>query len=179
MPFEFEEKEIKGVVLVKPRVFDDSRGFFLETYEKSSFEKAGIKMNIIQSNHSYSKKGVLRGLHFQKGEYAQAKLVKCIKGEIFDVAVDIRKDSNTFGKYVSAILSEDNKNMLYIPRGFAHGFLVLSDSAEVLYNVDNFYKKDAEGGLIWNDPDVNIKWPAKDVILSDKDELLPKLDGLK
>ena len=118
-------------------------------------------------------------MHFQKGEYAQAKLVKCIKGEIFDVAVDIRKDSNTFGKYVSAILSEDNKNMLYIPRGFAHGFLVLSDSAEVLYNVDNFYKKDAEGGLIWNDPYVNIKWPAKDVILSDKDELWPKLDGLR
>ncbi|MGC8730593.1 MAG: dTDP-4-dehydrorhamnose 3,5-epimerase, partial [Candidatus Micrarchaeia archaeon] len=131
MPFDFKRLEIPEVILIVPKVFYDERGFFMETYKKEEFAKAGITCEFIQQNHSKSTKGILRGLHYQKEPYAQAKLVRCIKGEIFDVAVDIRKDSTTFGKYVSVVLSEENKNMLYIPRGFAHGFEVLSEEAEV------------------------------------------------
>ena len=132
MPFEFKRLEIPDVILITPKVFTDERGFFIETYQKDDFAKAGITGEFVQQNHSKSIKGVLRGLHYQKEPYAQAKLVRCIKGEIFDVAVDIRKNSPTFGKYVSVILSEENKKMLYIPRGFAHGFEVISDEAEVI-----------------------------------------------
>ena len=178
MPFEFVKTEIPDVVLVKPKVFEDERGFFMETYKKSDFEKAGIKGEFVQDNHSRSKYGVLRGLHFQKEPYAQAKIVRCIKGVIYDVAVDLRKNSPTFGKYVSAILSEYNKYMLYIPRGFAHGFVVLSDEAEVVYKVDNKYAPDHEGGLIWNDPDVNIRWPIENPTLSQKDQEWPTLKEL-
>ena len=170
MSFEFKRLEIPEVILITPKIFMDERGFFMETYQKEDFEKAGITGEFVQQNHSKSTKGVLRGLHYQKGPYAQAKLVRCIKGEIFDVAVDIRKNSPTFGKYVSAILSEDNKNMLYIPRGFAHGFEVLSEEAEVIYNVDNIYSKENEYGLIWNDPNLRLDWPIKNPILSNKDK---------
>ena len=178
MPFEFKRLEISDVILIKPKVFGDERGFFMETYKKSDFEKMGIKGEFIQDNHSKSKYGVLRGLHFQKDPYAQAKIVRCIRGVIYDVAVDLRKDSPTFGKYVGVILSEFNKYQLYIPRGFAHGFAVLSDVAEVAYKVDNIYAPNHEGGLIWNDPDVGIKWPIEDPILSEKDKKWPTLKEL-
>ncbi|MCD6099189.1 MAG: dTDP-4-dehydrorhamnose 3,5-epimerase [Candidatus Marinimicrobia bacterium] len=170
MPFEFKRLEIPDVILIKPKVFEDERGFFMETYKKSDFEKAGIKGGFVQDNHSKSKYGVLRGLHFQRDPYAQAKIVRCIRGIIYDVAVDLRKKSPTFGKYVGVTLSEFNKHQLYIPRGFAHGFVVLSEVAEVIYKVDNVYAPDYEGGLIWNDPDVGIKWPVKDPIVSLKDQ---------
>lgn len=169
MPFEFKRLEIPDVILITPKVFIDERGFFMETYQKGEFAKAGITGEFVQQNHSKSVKGVLRGLHYQKEPYAQAKLVRCIKGEIFDVAVDIRRESDTFGKYVSAMLSEENKSMLYIPRGFAHGFEVLSRKAEVVYNVDNIYSKNNESGIIWDDPHISIDWPIKNPVLSNKD----------
>ena len=175
MPFEFKRLEIPEVILITPKVFTDERGFFMETYQKDEFTKAGIAGEFVQQNHSKSVKGVLRGLHYQKEPYAQAKLVRCIKGEIFDVAVDIRRDSRTFGKYVSAILSEENKNIIYIPRGFAHGFEVLSDEAEVVYSVDNVYSKDSESGVIWSDPSIGIDWIIKNLILSEKDSKWPNL----
>lgn len=179
MPFEFKRLEIPDVILLTPRVFTDERGFFMETYQKDDFAKTGITSEFVQQNHSMSIKGVLRGLHYQKEPYVQAKLVRCIKGEIFDVAVDIRKNSSTFGKYVSVILSEENKNQLYIPRGFAHGFEVLSDEAEVIYSVDNAYSKESESGIKWNDQKINIKWPIKSPILSTKDKLLQNLNNFK
>lgn len=178
MPFDFKKMEIPDVVLIKPKVFGDERGFFMETYKKPDFEKAGINVEFIQENHSKSKYGVLRGLHFQKDPYTQSKLVRCIKGKIMDVAVDIRQSSPTFGKYVSAELSEDNKHMLFIPRGFAHGFVVLSEEAEIIYKVDNVYAPDYEGGLIWNDKKINIKWPIDSPILSSKDQKWPTLKEL-
>lgn len=178
MPFEFERLEIPDVILIKPKVFEDERGFFMETYKKEEFEKVGIRGEFVQDNHSKSKQGVLRGLHFQKEPYAQAKIVRCVSGRIYDVAVDLRKNSPTFGKYVSASLSEDNKYQLYIPRYCAHGFLVLSDAAEVIYKADNVYAPDYEGGLIWNDPDVAIPWPHDNPILSLKDQELPTLREL-
>ena len=178
MPFEFKRLEIPDVILIVPKVFYDERGFFMETYKKEDFEKAGIKGEFVQQNHSKSIKGTLRGLHYQREPYAQAKLVRCIRGEIFDVAVDIRKNSPTFGKYVSAILSEENKNMLYIPRGFAHGFEVLSDEAEVIYSVDNIYSKESETGIIWNDPRIHIEWPILPKIISQKDQAWPYLNNI-
>lgn len=178
MPFDFKIMNIHDVLLVTPKVFKDERGFFMETYEKRAFDSAGIKMNIVQSNHSKSVKNALRGLHYQKEPFSQAKLVRCIKGEILDVAVDIRKNSQYFGKYVQAKLSDENKNMLYIPRGFAHGFLVLSDIAEVVYEVDNLYSKENEAGLIWNDKTVNINWGIENPILSEKDSKWPSLEEL-
>ena len=178
MPFIFKQLEIPDVILIKPKVFGDERGFFMETYKKSDFEKTGIKGEFLQDNHSRSRYGVLRGLHFQREPHAQAKIVRCIRGVIYDVAVDLRKNSPTFGKYVGVILSEYNKYMLYIPRGFAHGFLVLSGEAEVVYKVDNEYAPHSEGGLIWNDPDVNIPWPIEDPVLSEKDQKWPTLKEL-
>ena len=175
MPFEFKRLEIPDVILITPKVFTDERGFFMEIYQKEEFVKAGITGEFVQQNHSKSVKGVLRGLHYQKEPYAQAKLVRCIKGEIFDVAVDIRKNSLTFGKYVSAILSEKNKNMLYIPRGFAHGFEVLSRKAEVVYNVDNIYSKESESGILWSDHEIMVKWPIKRPLLSEKDKKWPPI----
>ena len=180
MTFEFKKLEIPDVILIKPKVFEDERGFFMETYKKEDFEeKAGIKGEFIQDNHSKSKRGVLRGLHFQREHYAQAKIVRCIRGAIYDVAVDLRKNSPTFGNYVGVNLSEDNRYQLYIPGGCAHGFLVLSDVAEVIYKVDNVYAPDHEGGLIWNDPDVNIPWPNDNPSLSQKDQKLPTLRELR
>ncbi len=177
MPFEFKRLEIPDVILITSKVFYDERGFFMETYQKEEFAKAGIIGEFVQQNHSKSVRGVLRGLHYQKEPYSQAKLVRCVKGEIFDVAVDIRKDSNTFGKFVSAMLSEENKDMLYVPRGFAHGFEVLSDEAEVMYGVDNVYSKESESGVLWNDNKININWPVRKPLLSEKDSKLPGLSS--
>ncbi|MBQ5579497.1 MAG: dTDP-4-dehydrorhamnose 3,5-epimerase [Prevotella sp.] len=165
------ETEIQGVYVLEPRVFQDARGYFMETWNQADFDKHIGKVTFIQDNESKSSCGVLRGLHYQKGEFSQAKLVRVIKGRVLDVAVDIRKSSPTFGKYVLAELSEENKRQLFIPRGFAHGFLVLSDEAVFTYKVDNVYAPQAEAGIKWNDEDIAIEWPIdpKDLILSEKD----------
>jgi len=182
MPFEFEPLAIPEVILIKPKVFSDERGFFLETYKKSEFKRAGIPYEFIQDNHSASNKGVLRGLHYQKKPAVQGKLVRCIRRVIFDVAVDIRVGSTTFGKWVGVYLSEENKHMLWIPPGFAHGFLVVSDYAEVIYNVSHSeYSPAHDAGIRWNDPEIGIEWPlylVDKVILSNKDENLPTLKEL-
>ncbi len=180
MPFEFKEYDIEGVKLVIPKVFEDERGFFLESYKKSDFYNNGIEVEFNQDNHSKSTKGVLRGLHYQKNPKGQAKLVRCIKGEIFDVAVDIRKNSHTFGRWVGEKLSESNKYMLYIPEGFAHGFLVLSDEAELIYKASNEYSKEHDRGILWNDPDININWGINySPVLSEKDKHQPLLKDIK
>ena len=169
--FTFTKTEIEGVLIIEPRVFGDGRGYFMETYNKADFHKAGITCDFVQDNQSKSKRGVLRGLHFQK-QYPQAKLVRVIKGEVYDVAVDLRKDSPTYGKYVGVILSEENKNMFFIPKGFAHGFLVLSEGAEFTYKCDDFYHPEDEGGIRWDDPGIGIQWPKIDIgyFISEKDE---------
>ncbi|WP_075056651.1 dTDP-4-dehydrorhamnose 3,5-epimerase [Thermogymnomonas acidicola] len=174
MPFEFEKTDIEGVVVVKPRVFSDERGYFTETYKKSEFSRGGIDVNFVQDNESFSSALTLRGLHFQRKPYEQGKLVRCVRGEIFDVAVDLRPNSRTFGKYVSAILSEENRHMLWIPEGFAHGFLALKDSI-VVYKVTNEYNRESEGGIRWDDPELSIKWPMQPRFLSDKDRKWPTL----
>ena len=170
--FKKTETGIRDLYVIEPTIFNDNRGFFMETYNDKEFKEIGINYSFVQDNHSKSSKGVLRGLHFQK-EHSQAKLVRVIKGEVFDVAVDLRKTSETFGKYYGLILSEENKKQLMIPRGFAHGFLVLSDEAEFVYKCDDFYYADDQCGIIWNDPSINIKWPLdniENIILSDKDK---------
>jgi dTDP-4-dehydrorhamnose 3,5-epimerase len=177
MPFSFKSLEIPEVILVEPKVFGDERGFFLETYKMPDFVAAGIKANFIQENHSRSGKGVLRGLHYQNPPFAQGKLVRVTKGEIFDVAVDIRKNSPTRGKWVSIILSETNKHIIYVPEGFAHGFCVLSENAEVIYKTTSVYSAESEAGIIWNDAVLNIKWPVKEPILSEKDKKWPTLES--
>jgi len=172
--FKFIKTSIEGVYIIEPTVFGDERGFFMETYHVNEFKEAGIDMTFVQDNHSKSRKGVLRGLHFQYTE-PQGKLVRVIKGEVFDVAVDLRRKSPTYGKWEGIILSEENKKQFYVPEGFAHGFLVLSDEAEFTYKCTNFYNADDEGGILWNDPNIGIKWPfedIKEVILSDKDKKL-------
>ncbi|SNR61070.1 dTDP-4-dehydrorhamnose 3,5-epimerase [Desulfurobacterium atlanticum] len=183
MPFEFIKTEIPDVIIVKPKVFGDERGFFLETYKKSDFEKAGIDTDFVQDNHSKSVKNVLRGLHFQRAPKEQGKLVRCIKGKIFDVAVDIRKNSPTFGKWVGIELSEENKLMLWIPKGFAHGFLTLSEEAEIIYKVSGSeYSPEHDAAIRWDDPEINIKWPLEnstEPILSKKDKNAPFLKNLK
>ena len=180
MPFEFERQTIRDVILVKPKVFGDNRGFFLESYKKTEFERNGITTDFVQDNHSRSVKGVLRGLHFQKAPYEQAKLVRCTKGAIYDVAVDIRKNSPTFGGYVRVELSEDNKHMLYIPEGFAHGFVVLSDEAELLYKTGCEYAPEYDAGIRWNDSDLGIDWGIDfEPVLSEKDKKLPFLKELR
>ncbi len=176
MPFEFERQKIKDVILVKPKVFGDNRGFFMESYKKSDFVKNGIDVDFVQDNHSKSSAHVLRGLHYQEAPFGQAKLVRCSRGRIYDVAVDIRKGSETFGEYVKVELSEDNKQMLYIPDGFAHGFVVLSDEAELLYKTSSEYAPQADRGLRWNDKDINIDWEIDfEPILSEKDMVQPLL----
>ena len=172
------QTEIPDVKIVKPKVYGDERGFFLETFEQKRYqEMLGINLNFVQDNHSRSQKNVLRGLHFQK-ENPQGKLVRVVRGEVFDVAVDIRKDSSTYGKWVGVILSEENKNQLWIPPGLAHGFLVLSDIADFEYKCTNYYDPNSEGCLLWNDPIVNINWPTSMVILSEKDKLGKTLEEL-
>lgn len=173
-----EETSLKGCFIIQPKVIQDERGYFLESFNQAVFkEEIKQDINFVQDNESYSSKGVLRGLHYQKGEYAQAKLVRVIKGKILDVVVDLRIDSPTFSKYISIELSEDNKTQLFIPRGFAHGFLVLSDTAIFSYKCDNFYNKSSEGGIIYNDPTLNIDWgtQAEAFIISEKDLILPTL----
>lgn len=170
--FKKKETGIEGLYVIEPTVFEDNRGFFMETYNKKDFEEIGINTEFVQDNHSKSVKGVLRGLHFQK-EFPQAKLVKVIKGEVYDVAVDLRKDSKTYGKYYGIILTQENKLQFYIPRGFAHGFLVLSEEAEFTYKCDELYHPNDEGGIIWNDKTINIEWPLdkiENIIQSDKDK---------
>lgn len=168
---EYEETSIKGVWVLTPKVFNDNRGYFFEAWKKSDFEAHVGKVDFIQDNESKSSYGVLRGLHYQKGEFSQAKLVRVIKGKVLDVAVDLRKSSPTFGKHVMVELSEDNKRQLFIPRGFAHGFLVLSPEAIFTYKVDNIYAPAHEESIRWNDPQIGINWPIdqKDVVASPKD----------
>ncbi|HPJ30174.1 MAG TPA: dTDP-4-dehydrorhamnose 3,5-epimerase [Methanothrix sp.] len=178
MPFEFKRLEIPDTILIEPKVFEDDRGFFLETYKKDEMGTTGIKGDFVQDNHSRSRRGVLRGLHFQKEPHAQAKIVRCIRGIIYDVVVDLRKKSPTFSRYLGLVLSEENRHQLYIPRGCAHGFLTLSEVSEVEYKVDNTYAPNSEGGLIWNDPDVDISWPIDDLIISERDRLWPTLREL-
>jgi len=175
MPFTFKKLSIPGIILIKPHIFTDERGFFIETYKHSNFDKAGIMENFMQDNLSKSKKNVLRGLHYQKNPAAQGKLVRCINGRIFDVAVDIRRGSPTYAKWVGVELSEDNNMCLYVPPAFAHGFVALSESAEVLYKCTAEYSPENEGGIIWNDPDINISWPANSPVLSEKDRKLSAL----
>lgn len=178
MPFEFEKLELDGVVLVKPKAFGDNRGFFMESYKKSEFEQNGIDCEFVQDNHSKSTKGVLRGLHYQLPPKAQAKLLRCVKGVIYDIAVDLRPESKTFGKSVKVELSEENKNMLFIPEGFAHGFVVISDEAELLYKTNNEYCAELDRGVLWNDKDINVDWGVENPILSEKDKVQPKLKEL-
>ena len=179
MPFEFERLKIEDVVLVKPKVFGDNRGFFLESYKKSDFINNGIDVEFNQDNHSKSTKGVLRGLHYQAKPYGQAKLVRCSRGRIYDVAVDIRPNSKTFGQYVKVELSEDNKQMLFIPEGFAHGFVVLSDEAELLYKASGEYAPQADRGVLWSDKDINIDWEIDfEPLLSEKDKVQPALKDI-
>jgi dTDP-4-dehydrorhamnose 3,5-epimerase len=174
VPFEFEECEIHSVLLIKPKVFFDERGFFLETYKKSSFREAGIKEDFNQDNFSFSKRGVLRGLHLQRKPKSQSKLVRCVKGEILDVIVDVRANSNTFGKWLSFLLNDVNQHILYVPDGFLHGFVVLSENAIVHYKASCEYCVNCEDGVVWNDKTLDINWQIKDPIVSDKDKLLKK-----
>jgi dTDP-4-dehydrorhamnose 3,5-epimerase len=173
----FQRLEIPEVVLIEPMIFEDARGFFMETYKHSVFESFGIPERFVQDNHSKSIKGVLRGLHYQKSPKAQGKLVRVVAGEIFDVAVDIRKDSQTYGKWVGIILSAQNRKMLYVPPEFAHGFCALSDGAEVIYKTTDEYAPAEERGIVWNDPDLGITWPVDQPIVSVKDAVLPRFEA--
>lgn len=177
MTFTFTKVEsLEGLIVITPYVFNDERGFFMETYRNDEFEKVGIKEEFIQDNHSRSSKGVIRGLHFQKDPREQSKLVRCIRGEVFDVAVDLRPKSHTFGEWYGVVLSEQNKKMLYIPKGFAHGFSTLSEEAEVVYKVDEFYSREDERGIVYNDPTIAVEWRVVNPIVSSKDKALPKFD---
>ena len=172
-----KETPLKDCYIIEPTVFEDDRGYFFEKYNEKKFEEiTGLNGHFVQDNISKSSYGVLRGLHLQKGDHAQAKLVSCLEGKVFDVAVDLRVDSPTFGKWFGIELTPENKLQLYVPRGFGHGFSVLSETAVFAYNCDNFYNKESEGGVLWNDEDINIDWqlPLEDVILSEKDAVLTK-----
>lgn len=176
------ETKLQGCFIIEPKVFEDDRGYFFESFNQNTFnEKLGVNIDFVQDNESFSSKGVLRGLHFQKGEFAQAKLVRVVKGRVLDIAVDIRKGSKTFGEYVSVELSEENKKQFFVPRGFAHGFLVLENNTIFSYKCDNYYNKASEGGIIYNDPVLNIDWKFnnENLIISDKDKILSKLQELE
>jgi len=175
MPFNFKKCEIDGPVIIEPKAFADGRGFFLESYKKSDFIDNGINLEFVQDNHSLSSKGVLRGLHYQKPPCAQAKLVRVIKGAVWDVAVDIRKNSPTYRKWISIELSENNKKMFFIPEGFAHGFVALTDEVHLLYKCSNEYSPACDAGIRWDDSDLAVKWPVDNPLLSDKDLVLPYL----
>ena len=170
---EIIKTSIEGLLIIKPDVFKDDRGYFYESYNKERFAKAGLTMDFVQDNESKSAKGVLRGLHFQKPPYAQGKLVRVIKGAVMDVAVDLRKDSPTYGKWESVVLTEENKLQFWIPEGFAHGFVTLEDDTIFAYKCTNVYNKESEGSLLWNDPDINIEWNIENPILSEKDKVSP------
>ena len=177
--FTFTETEIEGVYLIDVKTYTDQRGYFMETYKEPEFRAAGLDYTFVQDNQSASRRGVLRGLHFQRN-YPQAKLVRVLRGEVFDVAVDLRKGSGTYGRWVGSVLSGENKRQMLIPRGFAHGFLVLSDTAEFAYKCDQIYHPEDEGGLLWNDPDLGIDWPeAGELVISEKDKKNPTLAQTK
>lgn len=173
--FTFTETAIEGVYIIEPKCYGDNRGYFMETYKEDNFRQAGLNYTFVQDNQSSSRKGVLRGLHFQE-RFPQAKLVRVLSGEVFDVAVDLRRGSKTYGKWVGVLLSGENKKQFMIPRGFAHGFVVVSEYAEFAYKCDELYHPEDEGGIAWNDPDVAIQWPdVGEIILSEKDEKNPTL----
>lgn len=179
--FTFNRLDIEGLYVIEPKVFGDNRGYFMETYENKDFKEAGIDVTFVQSNESKSRKGVLRGLHFQKN-HPQGKLVRVVKGQVFDVAVDLRGGSPTYGSWYGLVLSEENKKMFYVPEGFAHGYLTLSDEAVFLYQCTDYYHPEDEGGIIWNDPQIGIKWPFEQGIeptISDKDKKLPTFSESK
>ncbi|MBU3101551.1 dTDP-4-dehydrorhamnose 3,5-epimerase [Clostridium frigoriphilum] len=179
--FNFIETKIDGVYVIEPKVFGDNRGYFMETYNKNDFFEAGLKMEFVQDNESKSKKGVLRGLHFQT-KHTQGKLVRVTKGQVFDVAVDLRKGSATFGKWEGVILTDENKKQFYVPEGFAHGFLVLSDVAVFNYKCTDYYAPEYDSGVLWNDEDIAIKWPLdgiEEILLSDKDKIQKGLKDLE
>ncbi|UCD62101.1 MAG: dTDP-4-dehydrorhamnose 3,5-epimerase [Flavobacteriaceae bacterium] len=176
------ETKLKGCFVLTPKLFNDERGYFFESFNKQSFEQAiGKRINFVQDNQSYSTYGVIRGLHYQTGKYAQAKLVRVLKGSILDIVVDLRKNSPTFGQHLALELTYIDKKQLFIPKGFAHGFVVLSDTAEIFYKCDNYYNKEAEGGIIYNDKQLNIDWKLPDdkLIISAKDLTLPTLKNAK
>lgn len=177
-----KETKLQGCFIIQPQVFRDKRGYFVESYNEKTFsELIGLNINFVQDNESQSSKGVLRGLHYQSGEYAQAKLVRVIKGSVLDVVVDLRSDSKTFGEHLSVELSEDNKTQFFVPKGFAHGFIVLEDDTIFSYKCDNFYNKNSEAGIIYNDTDLNINWKLleSEFIISEKDKDLPKFKQAK
>lgn len=176
------ETQLQGCYIIEPKVFEDQRGYFFETFNQNRFnELIGQKVNFVQDNESASSKGVLRGLHYQTGKYAQAKLVRVIKGKVLDIAIDLRENSKTYGKHVAIELSESNKKQLFVPRGFAHGFIVLSETAIFSYKCDNYYNKDSEGGIIYNDKFLNIDWqlPESQFIISEKDLELPTFENAR
>ncbi|MEJ8553403.1 dTDP-4-dehydrorhamnose 3,5-epimerase [Tepidibacter sp. Z1-5] len=178
--FKFIKTSIEDLYIIEPKVFGDNRGYFMETYNKKDFNEEGLYMEFVQDNESKSSKGVLRGLHFQT-KHTQGKLVRATKGEVFDVAVDLRKNSPTYGKWEGVILSEENKRQFYVPEGFAHGFLVLSDEAVFNYKCTDYYAPEYDGGVLWNDPDINIEWPLDGIdkiLLSEKDKKQPLFKDL-
>ena len=171
---------LDGLVVLKPTIFKDNRGYFMESYNQKNINKLVGNVNFVQDNESESSLGVLRGLHFQKPPYAQAKLVRCLKGSVLDVVLDLRKDSKTYGIFETILLTEENKKQLFIPKGFAHGFVVLSETAIFSYKVDNYYNPDSESGVLWNDLDLNIDWKInkKEIIVSEKDKSLPTFNNI-
>ncbi|PCJ97716.1 MAG: dTDP-4-dehydrorhamnose 3,5-epimerase [Flavobacteriaceae bacterium] len=174
-----KETKLKGCFIIEPSVFMDNRGYFFESFNAQRFNEAiGQEVSFVQDNQSFSQKGVLRGLHYQTGEHAQAKLVRVLKGAVLDVAVDLRKDSSTYGEHVAVELSEENKQQLFVPRGFGHGFVVLTETAEFFYKCDNYYNKASEGGVIYNDATLNIDWklPVNELLVSEKDAILPEFN---
>ncbi len=178
----FTETKLKGCFLLEPKVFTDERGYFMESFNEKTFQQGvGQPVHFVQDNQSFSSKGVLRGLHYQTGEHAQAKLVRVLQGEVLDVAVDIRPGSETYGQYEAVLLSAENQKQFFVPRGFAHGFLVLSETATFFYKCDNFYNKESEGGIIYNDPEISIDWQFETdkLLISDKDQVLPNLKNAK
>ncbi|PRR83062.1 dTDP-4-dehydrorhamnose 3,5-epimerase [Clostridium vincentii] len=178
--FNFVKTKIKDLYIIEPKVFGDSRGYFMETYNKEHFNEAGLTMDFVQDNESKSSKGVLRGLHFQT-KHTQGKLVRATRGSVFDVAVDLRKGSATYGQWEGVILTEENKKQFYVPEGFAHGFLVLSDEAIFNYKCTDFYSPEFDGGMLWNDPDVGIEWPLEgidNILLSEKDKVQKRFKDL-
>lgn len=178
----FKETKLQGCYIIEPKIILDERGYFMESFNEKTFQNGiGQAVHFVQDNQSFSTKGVLRGLHYQTGEHAQAKLVRVLQGEVLDVAVDIRPNSPTFGQYEAVILSGENQKQFFVPRGFAHGFLVLSETATFFYKCDNFYNKESEGGIIYNDENININWQfsLEDLIISEKDKVQPTLENAK
>ena len=172
--------KLDGLVVLNPSIFKDNRGYFMESYNQKNINKLLGNVNFVQDNESLSSRGVLRGLHFQKPPYAQAKLIRCLQGSVLDVVLDLRKYSKTYGIFETIVLSSENKEQLFVPKGFAHGFIVLSESAILSYKVDNYYKPESESGIIWNDPDLNIDWKVnkKEIIVSEKDKSLPTFNNM-